>query len=225
MSLQVQIALRTRKLAVLIRDARAAAHKTAAEVSRGTGISPAFLHAYEEGRRSPSLPELEVLAYFLNQPIQHFWSADAVSGDSEHSEPVNVVQLVALRQRMIGAFLRQQRLQASISIAALSADTGISQARLKSYELGENAVPVPELEAILMMVGSNVEACFDQNSQIGGWMRDQAAILEFMKLSPDMRAFVCAPVNQPYLELARNLSQLSTDRLRAVAEALLDITL
>jgi len=46
-----------------------------------------------------------------------------------------------------------------------------------------------------------------------------------MKLSPEMRSFVCSPVNQPYLELARNLSQLSADRLRAVAEALLDITL
>ena len=67
--------------------------------------------------------------------------------------------------------------------------------------------------------------CLTRNSHIGTWMRDQAAILEFMKLSPEMRSFVCSPVNQPYLELARNLSQLSADRLRAVAEALFDITL
>ena len=225
MSLQVQIALRTRKLGVLIRDARVAARKTVPEVSKVTGISPAFLHAYEEGRRAPSLPELEVLAYYLNQSIQHFWSSEAVSDSPERTEPVNIAQLIALRQRMIGAFLQQNRTQASISIPALAAETGISQNRLKSYEFGEHAVPVPELEAILAVVGSNVEACFDQNSHIGTWMRDQAAILEFMKLSPEMRSFVCSPVNQPYLELARNLSQLSADRLRAVAEALLDITL
>ena len=222
---KVQIALRTRKLGVLIRDARVAARKTGAEVSRTTGISPAFLRAYEEGRKAPSLPELEVLAYYLNQPIQHFWSAAAVSTEPAHTEPINIAQLLALRQRMIGAFLRQQRLQSSISIPALATDTGISQSRLKSFELGENAIPVPELEAILTVVGSSVEACFDQNSQIGACMRDQAAMLEFMKLSPEMRAFVCTPVNHPYLELARNLSQLSTERLRAVAEALLDITL
>jgi hypothetical protein len=56
-------------------------------------------------------------------------------------------------------------------------------------------------------------------------MNDQAAIQEFLNLSPELRAFVCLPVNRPYIELARNLSQLSTEKLRAVAEGLLDITL
>ena len=225
MSLQVQIALRTRKLGVLIRDARMVARKTGTEVAAAMGISPALFRAYEEGRKAPSLPELEVLAYYLNQPIQHFWSAEALSDDDPGTEQVNVSQLVPLRQRIIGALLRQKRLQASISLQALATDTGISQSHLKAYELGEHAIPVPELEAILAIVGGTVEAYFDQNGPIGTWMNDQAAIQEFLKLSPEIRAFVCTPVNHPYLDLARNLSQLSTDRLRAVAEALLDITL
>jgi hypothetical protein len=56
-------------------------------------------------------------------------------------------------------------------------------------------------------------------------MNDQGAINEFLQLPNELRAFVCMPVNRPYLELARNLSQLSTDKLRSVAEGLLDITL
>jgi len=56
-------------------------------------------------------------------------------------------------------------------------------------------------------------------------MNEQEAINSFMKLPPELRAFVCLPVNLPYLELARNLSQLSTEKLRSVAEGLLDITL
>ena len=36
--------------------------------------------------------------------------------------------------------------------------------------------------------------------------------------------FVCKPVNRPYLELAMKLSGMSTDKLRSVAEDLLDIT-
>lgn len=223
--MQLQITLRTRKLGVLIRDARILARKPINEVSKATGISEGWLHAYEEGRKAPSLPELEVLAFYLKLPIQHFWGGEALSDNAARTEPINLSQLIALRQRIIGALLRQKRLQASIPLKDISTETGISQERLKTYELGENAIPLPELEAILTVTGGRVETFFDQNGPIGKWMNDQAAIQEFLKLSPDLRDFVCLPVNRPYLELARNLSQLSTEKLRSVAESLLDITL
>jgi transcriptional regulator with XRE-family HTH domain len=225
MSLQVQIALRTRKLGVLIRDARLSARKTVSETAKDIGVSAAFLRAYEEGRKAPSLPELEVLAYYLNLPIQHFWSSAALSDDAARTEPIDLNRLAGLRHRIIGILLRQKRLQASISIKALSLETGISPARLTAYEMGEKAIPLPELEAVLAVIGGRVEAFFDQNGPVGKWMSDQGAIQEFLQLPPELRAFVCMPVNRPYLELARNLSQLSTDKLRSVAEGLLDITL
>jgi transcriptional regulator with XRE-family HTH domain len=225
MSLQVQIALRTRKLGVLIRDARLAARKTVSETAKDIGVSAAFLRAFEEGRKAPSLPELEVLAYYLNLPIQHFWSSEALSDDAARTEPIDLNRLAGLRHRIIGILLRQKRLQASISIKALALETGISPGRLTAYEMGEKAIPLPELEAILTVLGGRVEAFFDQNGPVGKWMNEQRAIQEFLQLPPDLRAFVCMPVNRPYLELARNLSQLSTDKLRSVAEGLLDITL
>ena len=225
MSLQVQITLRTRKLGVLIRDARIAARKTVTEMSKAMGISTALLRAYEEGRKAPSLPELEVLAYYLNLPIQHFWSSEALSDDVARTEPINLAQLVSLRQRIIGAMLRQKRLQTSTSIKSLSDETGISQGRISGFEEGTHPIPLPELEAILSVVGGRVEAFFDQNGPVGKWMNDQASLQDFLKLSPELRAFVCAPVNRPYLDLALNLSQLSSDKLRAVAESLLEITL
>ena len=40
----------------------------------------------------------------------------------------------------------------------------------------------------------------------------------------EIGAFVSQPVNSPYIELARKLSAMSTERLRSVAENLLDIT-
>lgn len=225
MSLQVQIALRTRKLGVLIRDARLAARKSVSETAKAIGITTAFLHAYEEGRKAPSLPELEVLAYYLDLPIQHFWSSEALSDDAARTEPIDLNRLAGLRHRIIGILLRQKRMQASISVKALALETGISAGRLTSYEMGEKAIPLPELEAILTVIGGRVEAFFDQNGPVGKWMNDQGAIQEFLQLPPELRAFVCMPVNRPYLELARNLSQLSTEKLRSVAEGLLDITL
>jgi len=225
MSLQAQIQLRTRKLGVLLRDARLASRKTPSETARAIGITAPTLKAYEEGRKSPSLPELETLAYYLNLPIQHFWSSEALSDDAVRTEPINLTALSTLRHRMIGAILRQKRLQASISLKALALETGLPQSRLTDYEMGEKPLPLAELEAILSVLGGRVESFFDQNGPIGKWMNEQQAIAEFLQLPLELRAFVCTPVNRPYLELARNLSMLSTEKLRSVAETLLDITL
>lgn len=225
MSFQAQIAIRTRKLGVLIRDARLASRKTLSEAAKAIGITAPLLRAYEEGRKAPSLPELEVLAYYLDLPIQHFWSSEALSDDAARTDVLDLTKLAALRHRIIGALLRQKRLQASMSLKGLALETSIPLSRIKDYELGERAIPLPELEVILSVLGGRVESFFDQNGPVGKWMNEQDIINAFLQLSPELRAFVCMPVNRPYLELARNLSQLSTEKLRSVAEGLLDITL
>lgn len=225
MSLQLQISIRTRKLGVLIKNARMVARKTVPECAKAIGITPAMLRAYEDGSKSPSLPELEVLAYYLDMPIQHFWGSETLADDSKRTEPLDLKTLASLRHRIIGILLQQRRTVANISLKALSVETGLPISRLKIYETGQKPIPVAELEAILNVIGGRVEALFDQKGPIGQWMNDQQAIFEFLKLPPEMRSFVCLPVNRPYLDLARNLSQLSTDKLRSVAEGLLDITL
>lgn len=225
MSFQAQISIRARKLGVLILDARLAARRNITETARAIGITAPLLRAYEEGRKAPSLPELEVLAYYLNLPIHHFWGDQALSDDVPRAELLDLARLAALRHRIIGTLLRQKRMQANLSLKGLSLETELPLSRITAYELGERPIPLPELEVILAVLGGRVESFFDQNSDIGQWMTEQESISAFMKLSPEMRAFACMPVNLPYLELARKLSQLSTERLRSVAEGLLDITL
>lgn len=225
MSLQAQITIRTRKLGVLIRDARETSRKSVPETAKAIGVSPALLRSYEDGHRSPALPELEVLSYFLGVPIQHFWLNQTLDDDATRIEPLDLGRIAGLRHRIIGVLLRQKRQQTSVSLKALAAETGIPQSRLKDYELAEKPIPLAELEAILAIIGGRVENFFDQNSAIGLWLTEQQAVADFLQLPPELRAFVCVPVNRPYLDLARNLSQLSTDKLRAVAEGLLDITL
>jgi hypothetical protein len=55
-------------------------------------------------------------------------------------------------------------------------------------------------------------------------MLSEEAIQHFLEMPPDLREFVALPVNRPYLELAMKLSNMSRDKLRSVAENLLDIT-
>ena len=224
MSIKTQIIIRSKKLGVLIRDARLAARRSVKECAEALGVSTATFKAYEEGRKSPSLPELEALTYYLDLPFDHFWDSEAVSDDPEPLSTLDLARLTAVRHRIIGALLRQARLDASISLKALSAETGIPVSRIKAYELGNKPAPLPELEGILDVLGGRLADFFDKKGPIGEWMEEQRAIQQFLKLPKDLQEFVCKPVNVPYLELARKLNDISAAKLRAVAEDLLDIT-
>lgn len=224
MDTRSQITIRTKKLGVLIRDARLASRRTLQECAEAIGVSKGIFKSYEEGRRSPSLPELEVLVYFLKLPINHFWGNEAISDDEPVTAPLDLPRLLLVRQRMIGALLRQAREKVNKSVRELSQETGIPTSRLKAFELGDRPISVPDLEVLLGALDSRVDELFDQSGPVGQWMSDQKAIHDFLKLPADLRQFVSQPVNIPYLELARKLSSMSTDRLRSVAEGLLDIT-
>lgn len=224
MAITSQIAIRTKTLGLLIRDARTAARRSITECSQAIGVKPGIFRAYEDGRRAPSLPELEALVYFLDLPIDHFWSKEIKSGKPLPHESLDLPKVLSVRQRKIGALLRQERMNASISIRNLAHETGVSSARIKAYELGERAIPLPELEALIKALGGRVEAFFDRTGPIGQWLMSEEAIRDFLELPLELRQFVGMPVNRPYLDLAMKLSSMSKDKLRSVAEDLLDIT-
>jgi transcriptional regulator with XRE-family HTH domain len=180
MDFHTQITLRTKKLGLLIRDARMTERRTVKECAEAMGVTSALFHAYEEGRRAPSLPELETLVYYLKLPISHFWGKEVLSDLPSPVESLDLKRLIALRQRMIGALLRQERNNSNVSLKHISEQTGISVPRLKSYELGERPVPLPELESILGVMESRIETLFDQSGPIGQWMVNQRAMQKFL---------------------------------------------
>ena len=224
MSLNSQIAIRSKTLGLLMRDARTHARRNVAECAQAIGVKPGQFRAYEDGRKAPSLPELEALVYYLDLPIGHFWSKEIKSGKTSPHENLDLTKLLAVRQRKIGALLRQERMNASVSIRNVAVATGLSSSRIKSYELGERPIPLPELEALVKALGGRVESFFDRSGPIGQWMLNEEAISDFLQLPLELRQFVGQPVNRPYLELAMRLSNMSKDKLRSVAENILDIT-
>jgi len=220
-----QITIREKKLGLLIRDARLSERRSIKECADAIGVKPGLFRAYEEGRRAPSLPELETLVYYLKLPISQFWGKQTKSDSPSPMDELDTARLIALRQRMIGALLRQERNNVNMSVRQVAAQTGIAPSRLNAYELGERAIPVPELETILAVLGSRIEIFFDQSGPVGQWMNSQRGLQKFLDLSEEMQKFVCQPVNRPYVELAMKLSEMSKEKLRSVAEGLLDITL
>lgn len=217
--------IRAKKLGVLIRDARLTAGKSSAECAQAIGVSAEIFDEYEFGEKSPSLPELEVLAFYLDIPLEHFWRNETISGGGGGKEKPEFEQIVQLRQRMIGVLLRQTRLEAGLSLEELAEKSWSSATLLESYELGEKPIPLPDLEIISRALSRPIKDFQDRHGPIGRWTTQQRMIQDFTALDPDLQSFVCKPVNRPYIELAQRLSEMSVEKLRAVAEGLLEITL
>ena len=205
-------------------DARVSAHRTIHECAEAIGVSDETWEQYENGALSPSLVEIEVLSYFLDISMDHFWGHTSRAESEPARRFPNLPRLVQLRQRMIGAILRQTRIKANLSPQEITTRTGINEKELRSYELGEKSIPLPELEILSSATGGHLDLFMDQTGAIGTWKAQQQAFVKFKELPKELQDFVCKPVNRPYLELAMRLSDLSVEKLRSVAEGLLEIT-
>jgi transcriptional regulator with XRE-family HTH domain len=121
--------------------------------------------------------------------------------------------------------IRQARLEAGLSQEQVAERTNLPVDRLKEYESSEIPVPFPELEAIAHVLNRSVKDFQDRHGPVGAWAFQQTAMQGFAQMPSDLQSFVSQPANWPYLEVARRLSEMSAEKLRLVAEGLLEITL
>lgn len=194
------------------------------ECAEAIGVSPEQFQEFEKGTSAPSLPQLEMLALFFNIPIEHFWGRQAISANAQASEYQEKERMLLLRNRVIGTNLRLARNNTNLSYQEVAERTGIPEEQLKRYELGETSIPIPELEILASLYNTPIEQFYDQHGPIGKWRAQQGNVQKFLDLPPEVQQFIAKPVNRPYLELAMRLSDLSAEKLRAVAEVLLEIT-
>lgn len=218
------INIRTRKLSALIYDARLAARASVEECAQAMGVSLDQYRLYERGQRAPSLPALESLAFHLDIPLEHFWGRQSLSQKFQADLQENRVQMLQLRDRIIGTRLRQQRNERGLSLTEVAVKTSIPEEQLKDFELGQASIPLPYLEILARVLEIELEDLFDQQGPIGAWHSQQVALNKFKSLTPELQDFISKPVNHPYLALAMKLSELSAEKLRSVAESLLEIT-
>lgn len=216
--------VRARMLGVLLRDARLYAGKTVKECAEAIGVSTSTYNAYEAGGKSPSLPQLELLAYLFDVPLAHFWGDHILSEAEDERATLPPPSILEVRDRMIGAKLRQARLNAKLRIKELAEDLGISAGMLSQFEYGQSPIPVPELDVVLNRLGLTLEDVLEPHGVVGEWESSHRLFERFKQLPPDLREFVTQPMNEHYLRLAQRLSQMPVDQLRAVAAGLLEIT-
>lgn len=210
---------------VLLRQARTDAGKTLKDCGNVLGLSSGAVSAIEHGRRSISLPDLELLAYYFEVPLERLLYPDA----KPERKPVQELpsdELLALRHRIIGTMLRRARLDQNVSQAVLARQAGISEKRLTQYEMGEKPIPLTQLEMLAEALQIPMSRLADEGiGPIGERQKLDKQIKQFTKLDPDLRRFILEPDNEAYLRLAVSLSEASTEKLRNIAASLLEITM
>lgn len=221
-TLHKALSLRTKKIGILMMDARKTARQTVEACAQVMQVTPAEYKEFEFGTKMPSLPQLEVLAYFLDVPLEHFWGNKASSEEMQFT--LNTGALIPLRNRVIGITLRQLRQNAGISVEDFAMQAELDPALLNKYELGEEAIPLPLLEQLLSGLNENISIVADKHGQIGKWYRQQKTVDSVVTYPAEIQEFVSRSINEPYLELAKKLSELDSHKLRAIAEGLLEIT-
>jgi len=221
---QQMMQIRMRKIGLLIYDARSSARRSAQDCADAIGVPLEDFLAYEKGDKAPSLPELENLSFYLDVNLEHFWGAESLSSRLKPENVQQKAQLRKIRDRVIGASLRAARQKHDLSMPELSIKTGIPEEVIAKYELGACAVPLPDLETLSKALDVRLEELIDQHGPIGKWRSEQLETAQYFGLDPEVRQFLVQPVNLPYIKLAIRLSQMSVEKLRHIAETILEIT-
>lgn len=216
-----QVINRARMLGSLIREARRHASHTVEECAGVLGLSPEEFAAAEAGEHVVSLPELEVLAMYLDVPMAHFWGSHQL----EKPAAFDYRALLALRHKIVGGLLRQARLEGGYGTAELAEAVELPARQLEAYEMGGVPVPYLVLERLARELGKSVDFFLDDTR--GPLGRHEAAKTRqrrFSELPVEIQSFVARPANVNYLETAMRLSEMDVEKLRTIAASILEIT-
>lgn len=189
--------LRAKIIGLLLRKTRLAAECTSTACAEFLQVPPARYVAWEHGEAVPSLPELELLAGFLQ-------GAPTPRQQSDYR---------LLRQRIIGAQLQMAR-QASGEAAARSI---VPPETLRAYELGERSIPMTNLSALAQAFGIKLSAFLKTtptNSSAAQATDGNAATLP---------GFAANRQNAAYIRLAMAFRHIQAEDLNHIADALFAI--
>lgn len=186
-------------------------------------IAPETVAAWEFGDDSPSLPQLELLAYYLDVPISHFWGIETREA-TDHDVSRSQDDYLALRDRVIGTLVQIAREDAGMTQTALAEAAALPVEAIAAYELGELSLPLPHLSVIASALRKNINYFLENGGHLGDWLALREQWKHFTALPDSVRNFAANPLNIGFIEIAILFSQMPADRLRSVGASFLDIS-
>lgn len=212
---------RAKTLGNLIQGARLHAGRSTVDCAQVLKVTPEVYEKIEQGEHPVSLPDLEVLALYLKVPMGYFWGSETL----QEAPHIDYANLVALRHRVIGVLLRQRRIQARRSLEEVAAELNVDVDRIEAYEAGTLPIPYLHLEQLSKYLETPIDHFFDdKRGPLSRHEAEQRLLKHFSDLPPDLQAFIANPRNTHYLETAQRLSEMQVEKLRQVAESILEIT-
>jgi len=211
---------RAKMLGVLIQDARRHMGRTIEECAAVLDISAERFAQAESGDYILSLPDLEALAIYLKVPMSHFWGSQVLNQEAKR----DYQEIILLRQRIIGTLLQQARVEKGHSLEDVAEQMDLAPDQIQAYENGLAPIPYFHLEKLAKHLGCTIDHFGDSQGPLARHEVEQKIYRQLDQMPLELRLFVAEPINQSYLETAKHLSEMDVRKLRAIGEALLDIT-
>lgn len=218
--------IRRKITGVLLRTARLRAQKNVEECAAALSRDPAFIVHAELGQESLTLPQLESLARILDLPLSCLLGEQEIPSNSPLPEPIYLQNRMQLRRKIIGALLRQARLESEHTLEELAALLDCEPEDLVQVELGQEPIALSDLQALAETLGLSLDSFLAEDNHVPQPAQDLETppSTDLAHLSPELREFVQEPMNAAYLQIAVNLSQMPAEALRQFASGLLEIT-
>ncbi len=213
---------RAKILGGLLQEARQRAGRSTEDCAQVLSLSADDYASIESANRSISLPELEVMAIYLEVPMAYFWGSKQL----EQAPKIDYELYTNLRQKIIGALILQTRIQAGRTQEELAVALDSTVEQIDAYETGLEAIPYFQLEQLASDLALPLQ--YFSNEEHGPLAKYEAELkLEerFKELPTEIQTFVAEPINLSYLKTAIRLSRTDVVKLRAIAEGILEITL
>ncbi|MCD4752614.1 MAG: helix-turn-helix transcriptional regulator [Anaerolineaceae bacterium] len=213
-----------KKIGVLINNARISKNRTEAECASLLHITPSEFLNFENGTTAPTLPEIELLSYFLSIPIEHFWTNELIDKSILEHSKADYSTMMQVRNKVLAIQIRLKREEKSLDLSNMAEALQISEDEYLILEQGNTPFDLITLEQIAFHLELDLKDFITTQGKIGQWNTDKVNSEAIRNLPPDIISFIINPSNEPYLRLAMHLSSLSAAKLRTIAEGLLEIT-
>ena len=205
-----------------ISDARIRCSKSYKSCADLLGISTARYKKYESGEIPLTLPELETLSFFFGKPLNSILGIEyqETLDLPDAPEPDHLLNLLKIRNSVIGTLLQIEREKKGLSVKNLAALCDISATTLKRFENGSLGIPLDDLATIIEELELNLDMFLDLNSPIGVWQLSQKRIASFLTLPQELQDFIADKDNHPYLSAAQKMKDFSSVDFKDLSEAI-----
>jgi len=184
------------------------------------GIPTSRLRNYENGKYTPSLPEIESLSFIYKVPITSFFDAHELDEYINQPEPDQLQQLIEIRKRIIQTNLQIAFEKSGKTYKDISERSGISTSKIKRYLTSAVEIPLNELLLLKKEFNLNDAVILDSESPVGRWQENQKKIDKFFSLPANIQKLVVEKENHASIEVAEMLNKIGCDRLEELAAAL-----